>query len=114
MSQTAEYRAVVNNTSKLVTGISTDNLTVANKLISKGLIPPNFSLQGIQQQDASNLVKQVTCQVDINSQNFQVLLDVLKEIVPLKSLAEQLEEAYMQIRKEKEVIKLNKKRLYYH
>lgn len=98
MSQTAEYRTVVAKRDILVTAISIDSLTVANKLITRELVPPeSISQHETEQQIATQLVDKVTRKILIDSRNFRVFWDALNEIDIMSDVVEQLQVKFEEI-----------------
>ena len=81
-SSSVEYRALVNNTHKMITLIAGDPITVASKLMEKELIPASASGAG-----AKELVEIVRNHVNVFPEKFGVFIGVLREIPWLRGLA---------------------------
>ena len=102
----AEYLALVNGTDKITSEISADPLTVAQKLMAKGLIPPvSLSSTLLQTKEkelkASELIKQVINKVGSFPENFEVFLTVLNEMPWLQQLAKWIHEEFIKIKDKK-------------
>lgn len=87
-----EYRTLLASTDKMTLEISADPLTVASKLMAKGLIPPaSLSTAHLQAKEkelkASELVQQVCNKVYSFPECFDLFLDVLNEMSWLQGLA---------------------------
>ena len=102
---TAEYRALVRATDKMTSELAADPLTVASKLMAKGLIPPaalgSAQLETKEKElKASELVKQITSKVNNFPEKFEIFLAVLNEMHWLQDLAKWISEECKKIKME--------------
>ena len=92
-SQSVEYATLVQCTEKLARGISQDPLSMANKLLEAGLVPPTLVSKmllpsGENYSKATELVLQVIKVVAGFPQKFHVFMKILKDCYWLNDLAE--------------------------
>ncbi len=99
MAASREYTTLIHCTDKLISEISADPLTVANKLVTRGLIPSSLvistQLQTKENQlKASELVEQVKNKVNTFPENFEVFLSSLDEFFWLQQLVKWIRKQY--------------------
>ena len=90
-----EYATLVSLTDKLTLGISSDCSTIAQKLVSKGLITPSFL-----NSEAVEIFDKVLKAVELNPECYEKFLDVIKECYWMKSLAELIQTRYEEKKQE--------------
>ena len=100
--QNVEYETLLSCTSELTSEISADPLSVSEKLVAKGLIPPSLHSSAQLQAKgkelkASELVQQVTNKVKIFPSKFGVFMSILGEFLWLKDVLELVNERYHQL-----------------
>ncbi len=100
----AEYEALVISMDKMTTEISADPLTVANKLVSRRVIPLAASSSALQLQTnelkASRLVNLVSNKVSSFPDVFQTFIEVLNGMPWLQRLAEWIDNEYKKLKAE--------------
>lgn len=86
---TSEYRALRDNTDKLISGTSSEYVKVAAKCFSKYLISEfNYDDQQSKETKAAKLVLQIIEKTSYSPDSFQLFLKVLSEVPSLEYLAE--------------------------
>ena len=98
-SQSVEYATMVECFDALVSGISQDPQTVANKLLSVGLAPANLVdrmlLQPRENYDkATEIVSLVMKKVKGSPETIEVFMSILADLPSLHDLMESLHEKY--------------------
>ena len=88
----AEYKTLVSNRPKIVSLISADPLLVGNTLAAKGLVPPvSVDDSRSKEKMATDLVQQVSQQVQVFPEKFYTFVAALREFTWLDLLAKLLE-----------------------
>ena len=110
MAVSVEYATMVECFEALVLGISQDPQTVANKLLSVGLAPPNLVdrtlLQPRENYDkATEIVLQVMKKVEGSSGTLEVFMSILADIPSLHDLVGSLHEKYERNKNEVRCVK---------
>ena len=109
-SGSQEYATMVQFFEALVLGISQDPLTIANKLLSVGLAPPNLVdrmlLQPRENYDkATEIVSLVMKKVEGSPETLEVFMSILADLPSLHDLVGSLHEKYERNKNEVRCVK---------
>ena len=84
-----EHKILLSLTDKAVEYISLDRLNVAQKLVSKGVLPESFITSS---KKSEHIFENVVKAVDLNPSNFEEFLSVINECPSVKGLAKLIQD----------------------